>query len=75
MRWDFAAGYLDANRILASIRNDDDEGLLLADRDPMTITARVISEGSANAWPTLTWVGASTWVTVGDAAAELWQLD
>ena len=75
MRWDFAAGYLDVDRILASVRNDDDEGLLLADRDPMKIAARVISEGSASPWPTVTWVGASMWVTVGDVAAELWQLD
>jgi len=74
--WDFAftAGYIDADHILASVGADDGEGLLLIDRDPMRVTGNVISEGSANAWSSLTWIGRGTWVTVGDDVAELWRL-
>jgi hypothetical protein len=74
VHWDFVAGYLDADRILASTRADDEEGLLVVNRDPMEITAKVISEGSANQWSSLAWVGQGGWVTVGDDVAELWGL-
>jgi hypothetical protein len=74
VHWDFVAGYLDSHRILASTRTDDEEGLLVVNRDPMKITANVISEGSANQWSSLVWVGDGGWVTVGDDAAELWGL-
>jgi hypothetical protein len=75
--WDFTftAGYIDADHILAAIQSDDEEGLLLLDRDPMRVVNKVISEGSANPWSSLTWVGGGTWVTVGDDVAELWRLE
>jgi hypothetical protein len=74
--WDFVAGYLDAERIIASIRtdDDDDEGLMLVTRNPMKVAANVILEGSTNRWPSLTWVGGGTWVMAGDDT-ELWALD
>jgi hypothetical protein len=75
--WDFAftAGYIDADHILASTQSDDEEGLVLIDRDPMRVVGNVIPEGSANQWSSLTWVGRSTWVTAGEDAAELWRLE
>jgi hypothetical protein len=75
--WDFVAGYLDEDRILASIRTEDDdgEGLLLVSREPMKVAAKVIAEGSANPWSSLIWIGRGMWVMAGDDVAELWQLD
>ncbi len=74
MSWDFVAGYLDPDRILASTHTDDEEGLMVVNRDPMKISANVIPEGSVNQWSSLMWVGHGGWVTVGDEAAELWGL-
>jgi hypothetical protein len=73
--WDFVAGYLDAERVLAAIRTDDEEGMLLLNRDPMKIAAKVISEGSVNPYWSLHWIGQGRWVTAGDEASEVWSLD
>jgi hypothetical protein len=73
--WDFVAGYLDADRILASTHTDDDEGLLLVNREPMEFTARVTSEGSADRYSSVQWIGRGTWVTGGHDATQLWSLD
>jgi hypothetical protein len=73
--WDFVAGYLDADSILASTHADDEQGLLLVNRDPMKTVANVIAEGTTNQYSALTWIGRGTWVMAGDRAAELSALD
>ena len=73
--WDFVAGYLDADSILASTHADDEQGLLLVNRDPMKTVANVIAEGTTNQYSALIWIGRGTWVMAGDRAAELWALD
>ena len=75
LSWDFVAGYLDADRILASVRADDEQELLLVRCDPMSVAAKVILARSANSWSSLLWVGAGTWASTGDRATELWSLD
>jgi hypothetical protein len=73
--WDFVAGYLDADRILASTLTDGDEGLLLVNRAPMEIIAGVISEGIADRYSSVQWIGGGTWVTAGPDTTQLWSLD
>lgn len=75
MGFRFVAGYLDADSIIASSHHGDPEGVLLLDRHPLRVVGTVKMENSANGWASLAWIGDSRWITVGNVAAELWQLD
>ena len=72
--WDFIAGYLDRDRIVAAIDYDDGEEMLLLDREPLAIVGDVVLAGSINTWAGPMWIGDGKCITVGDAAAELWML-
>ncbi len=73
--WDFAAGYLDADYILAATRREEEGSeLTLLAREPFDVVDTVMHAGGINAWRTLAWCGGGRWVTVGAAGVEMWAL-
>ena len=75
LHWDFVAGYLDPDRIIAAaVHEDGSEHLLTLNREPLEPVAEIAAEGSVNEWSSLAWVGNGSWVSIGEDAAEMWQL-
>jgi hypothetical protein len=72
--WDFVAGYLSPEWIVAIARLDDREGLLLLTREPLAVIATIATQGSSEPWRSPVFVGDGIWLTDGPTAMEAWQV-